>query len=51
MTGKTDMGRLLDFSVLSPSLKIGVNLATFQEFGNWLVAMDVLNRKAREFPI
>ena len=41
MTGKTDIGRYLDFSVLSSSLKIGVTLANFHESGNWLVSMEV----------
>ena len=49
MTGKIDTGRYLEFSVLSPSLKLGVILATFHDSGNLLVSMDVLNRKAREF--
>ena len=32
MTGNTDIGRQLDLSVLSPFLKIGVALTTFQEW-------------------
>ena len=51
MTGKTDIGRLLDLSVLSPSLKIRVTLANFHESGKRLVSMEVLNKKASEFSI
>ena len=34
---------------MSPSLKIGVSLANFQDSGNMLVSIDVLNKIVREF--
>ena len=45
MIGKTDRGRLLNSSVLSPSLKNGVTLATFHESGKQLVSIDVQENK------
>ena len=35
-------------SDLSPPLKIGVTLANFQNFGNRLVSIEVLNMMAKE---
>ena len=51
ITGNTDTGPIIDLSAQSPSLKIGVTLANFQDSGNILVSIDVLNTIVREFSI
>ena len=48
MTGSTEIGRWLDISHFSPSLKIGVTLAIFHESENVLVSIAILKRCARD---
>ena len=44
---KTDSKKIGRFSIFEN----WKTLSTFHESGNWVVSMDVLNKKARESPI